>query len=73
VVEIVSPLFVNPIRSDGVELPIRKEIHNFYKNIAFMKKHTYVALPNQEFKVEDLEQFIFERPKLHNFLTEGLS
>jgi hypothetical protein len=38
--------------------PIRQEIHEFYKMMAFDKKHTLISIPNANKKQEDLTRLI---------------
>jgi hypothetical protein len=55
VIELVS-LMEFPGPSD--EEPIKEEIHDFYKMMAFDKKHTLINIPNVNKKHEDLTSLI---------------
>lgn len=67
-IEIVSPVIAKPISPDGVADPLQKGIHNFYKDISFLKEHTYIAIQNPNFKFEDVRNTIESNEKLKNFL-----
>jgi hypothetical protein len=55
VIELVS--LIEFSRPNDIE-PVKTEIHDFYKMIAFDKKHTLISIPNQNKKQEDLTRLI---------------
>lgn len=67
-IEIVSPVIAKPISPDGIAEPLQKGIHNFYKDIAFLKNHNYVAIQNPNFKFEEVSSTIESNKKLKEFL-----
>lgn len=67
-VELVSPVIANPIAPDGEQESLQKGIHNFYKDIAFLKNHTFLAIQNPNFKVSEVRDAIESNPKVREFL-----
>lgn len=69
VVELVSPIVASPIGPDGKYKDMEKALHNFYKDLAFLKRHVYVAIQNPDYKFKDIEKAILTNPSLKKFLT----
>jgi hypothetical protein len=74
-IEIVTPLVV-PVGTPGNKKDITdpyyvQELHNFYKNLAFYKKHTYFGVHNESRSFDDLSQTIQNDPKIKNFLDRS--
>lgn len=74
-IEIVTPLVVPvgvPGRAKDITDPYyTQELHNFYKNLAFYKDHTYFGIHNNSRKFEILKNTIDEDPKIKNFLDRS--
>jgi hypothetical protein len=75
VVEIVTPLVVTVgrpgERKDKTDLYFVQELHNFYKNVAFYKDHTYFAIHNESRDFEILRNKIENDSKIKNFLDRS--
>ena len=69
VIEIVSPIVAAPIAPDGTYREVEMAIHNFYKDLAFLKNHVYVAIQNANYKFKDIEKTILGNSSLKKFLT----
>lgn len=69
VIEIVSPIIANPISPEGEKEALQKGIHNFYKDISFLKQHLYIAIQNPDFKFKDVKNAIDSNSKFKQFLT----
>jgi hypothetical protein len=74
-IEIVTPLVVPvgvPGRAKDITDPYyTQELHNFYKNLAFYKDHTYFGIHNNSRKFETLNETIENDPKIKNFLDRS--
>jgi hypothetical protein len=71
-IEIVTPLVI-PVGRPGENKDLAdpyyvQELHNFYKNIAFYKNHTYFGIHNQSRSFEKLNNVIESDAKIKNFL-----
>jgi hypothetical protein len=74
-IEIVTPLVV-PVGSPGQPKDLTnpyfvQELHNFYKNLAYHKKHTYFGIDNDARSFELLNEVIQNDPKIKNFLDRS--
>jgi hypothetical protein len=74
-IEIVTPLVLSTGRP-GEEKDLTKpyyvqELHNFYKNLAFYKDHTYFGIHNETRSFEKLKNTIDNNPKIKNFLDRS--
>jgi hypothetical protein len=74
-IEIITPLVV-PVGSPGKAKDITdpyyvQELHNFYKNLSYYKKHTYFGLDNDARTFEELNSIIENDPKIKNFLDRS--
>jgi hypothetical protein len=74
-IEIVTPLVV-PVGSPGRKKDITdpyyvQELHNFYKNLAFYKNHTYLGIHNETRSFKTLKNTIENDPKIKNFLDRS--
>jgi hypothetical protein len=74
-IEIVTPLVI-PIGKPGKDKDLTdpyyvQEIHNFYKNIAFYKDHTYLGIHNESRSFEKLKNTIESDTKIKNFLDRS--
>jgi hypothetical protein len=74
-IEIITPLVV-PVGRPGEEKDITdpyyvQEIHNFYKNLAFYKDHTYFGVHNESRSFEILKNTIESDHKIKNFLDRS--
>jgi hypothetical protein len=69
IIELVSPIVASPIAPDGTYAEVEVAIHNFYKDLAFLKNHVYVAIQNPDYKFKDIEKAILANPALKRFLT----
>jgi hypothetical protein len=74
-IEIFTPLVVpvgSPGRAKDLTDPFYvQELHNFYKNLAFYKNHTYFAINNNSRSFETLNETIQNDPKIKNFLDRS--
>jgi hypothetical protein len=74
-IEIITPLVVPvgvPGRAKDTTNPYyTQELHNFYKNLAFYKDHTYFGIHNNSRSFEVIEKTIQEDPKIKNFLDRS--
>jgi hypothetical protein len=74
-IEIVTPLVVpvgRPYQQKDITDPYYvQEIHNFYKNLAFYKNHTYFGIHNDARSFDLLKQTIDNDPKIKNFLDRS--
>jgi hypothetical protein len=74
-IEIITPLVVPvgvPGRAKDITDPYyTQELHNFYKNLAFYKDHTYFGIHNNERSFEALKETIQNDPKIKNFLDRS--
>jgi len=74
-VEIITPLVVpvgHPGRAKDITDPYYvQELHNFYKNLAFYKDHTYFGIHNETRSFETLKDTIENDPKIKNFLDRS--
>lgn len=68
VIEVTSPIIASPISEDGVEGSVQKSIHNFYKDISFLKQHTHLSIQNPNYKFEEVKNAIDSNPALKAFL-----
>lgn len=62
VVEITTPLVVAPLSGFGELGYINREIHNYYKTIAMLKRHLYISIPNPYVKIRELDEFFDSIP-----------
>jgi hypothetical protein len=74
-IEIVTPLVV-PVGSPGHKKDLTnpyyvQELHNFYKNLAFYKDHTYLGIHNEQRSFMLLKNVIDSDPKIKNFLDRS--
>ena len=74
-IEIVTPL-VLPIGRPGEQKDLTdpyyvQELHNFYKNLAFYKNHTFFGIHNESRSFETLEKTINSDSKIKNFLDRS--
>lgn len=74
-IEIVTPLVV-PVGRPGQKKDINdpyfvQELHNFYKNIAFFKDHTYFAVQNEDRSFEKLRDLIESDKRIKAFLDRS--
>jgi hypothetical protein len=74
-IEIITPLVV-PVGSPGQAKDITnpyfvQEIHNFYKNLAFYKNHTYFGIQNETRSFETFKNIIDNDPRIKNFLDRS--
>jgi len=74
-IEIFTPLVV-PVGSPGKAKDLTdpfyvQELHNFYKNLAFYKNHTYLAINNESRSFEKLNETIQNDLKIKNFLDRS--
>lgn len=71
-IEIITPLVVpvgHPGRAKDLTNPYYvQELHNFYKNLAFFKDHTYFGIHNETRNFETLKNTIDNDPRIKNFL-----
>jgi hypothetical protein len=74
-IEIITPLVVPvgvPGRpKDKTDPYYTQELHNFYKNLAFYKDHTYFGIHNNERSFEILKETIEKDPRIKNFLDRS--
>jgi hypothetical protein len=74
-IEIVTPLVVPvgvPGRAKDITDPYyTQELHNFYKNLAFYKDHTYFGIHNDARNFEVLKDTIEKDPRTKNFLDRS--
>jgi hypothetical protein len=74
-IEIITPLVVPvgvPGRAkDKTDPYYTQELHNFYKNLAFYKDHTYFGIHNEARSFELLEKTIQNDHKIKNFLDRS--
>lgn len=75
VIEIFTPLVV-PVGAPGEAKDLTapyyvQELHNFYKNLAFYKDHTYLAINNESRSFEKLNKTIQDDIKIKNFLDRS--
>ena len=74
-IEIVTPLVV-PVGSPGKAKDLTnpyfvQELHNFYKNLSYYKKHTYFGIDNDARSFEELSMIIENDRKIKNFLDRS--
>ena len=74
-IEIVTPLVV-PVARPGETKDITdpyyvQEIHNFYKNLAFYKDHSYFAIHNESRSFDELKSKIEKDPRIKMFLDRS--
>jgi hypothetical protein len=74
-IEIFTPLVV-PVGSPGKAKDLTdpfyvQELHNFYKNLAFYKNHTYLAINTESRSFEKLNETIQNDLKIKNFLDRS--
>jgi hypothetical protein len=74
-IEIITPLVV-PVGSPGKKKDLTdpyyvQELHNFYKNLAFYKNHTYFGIHNESRSFKTLSDIIQNDPKIKNFLDRS--
>jgi hypothetical protein len=74
-IEIITPLVVPvgyPGKQKNLDDPYYvQELHNFYKNLAFYKNHTYFGIHNETRSIEVLKNTIENDPKIKNFLDRS--
>ena len=74
-IEIITPLVVPvgpPGKAKDLENPYYvQELHNFYKNLAFFKDHTYFGIQNETRSFETFKSTIENDPKIKNFLDRS--
>jgi Glycosyltransferase 61 len=74
-IEIITPLVVpvgEPGHAKDTTNPYyTQELHNFYKNLAFYKDHTYFGIHNESRSFELLEKTIQNDHKIKNFLDRS--
>jgi hypothetical protein len=74
-IEIITPLVVPvgvPGRAKDITNPYyTQELHNFYKNLAFYKDHTYFGIHNNSRNFEILNDTIQKDPRIKNFLDRS--
>jgi hypothetical protein len=74
-IEIITPLVVPvgvPGRAKDITDPYyTQELHNFYKNLAFYKNHTYFGIHNNERSFEILNDTIQKDHRIKNFLDRS--
>lgn len=68
VIEIASPIIATPISEIGELTNLQKSIHNFYKDLSFLKKHIHISIQNPNFKFEDVKNAIESNQALKKFL-----
>jgi hypothetical protein len=74
-IEIITPLVV-PVGAPGHAKDITdpyytQELHNFYKNLAFYKDHTYFGIHNNERSFKILNETIQKDHRIKNFLDRS--
>ena len=69
VIEIVSPIVAFPISPGGIREPMEKSVHNFYKDLSFLKNHVYLTIQNKNYRFDDVKATILNNPALEKFLT----
>lgn len=69
-IEITTPLIVNPISTGGVKNPLNAEVHNYYKGIALAKNHAYLSVPNKYRSIGDLKYFFNQKPEVANIVKD---
>ena len=74
-IEIITPLVVPvgvPGRPKDITDPYyTQELHNFYKNLAFYKDHTYFGIHNNERSFDVLKNTIDKDHRIKNFLDRS--
>jgi hypothetical protein len=74
-IEIITPLVVPvgvPGRAKDITDPYyTQELHNFYKNLAFYKDHTYFGIHNNSRSFETLNDTIEKDHRIKNFLDRS--
>ena len=74
-IEIITPLVVPvgvPGRPKDITDPYyTQELHNFYKNLAFYKDHTYFGVHNNSRSFKELKNKIEEDIRIKNFLDRS--
>jgi hypothetical protein len=74
-IEIITPLVVPvgvPGRAKDITDPYyTQELHNFYKNLAFYKDHTYFGIHNNSRSFEILSETIEKDHRIKNFLDRS--
>lgn len=69
VIEIASPIVARPTVSNGSAVgTLQKSMHNFYKDLSFLKMHNYVSIQNPDCKFEDVRNAIESNSKLKQFI-----
>jgi hypothetical protein len=70
-IEIVTPLVARRAEVESDWGPLNKELHNYYKNIAVLKNHLYVGIPNLNYKVKEIKNFLDSQKAIRNFLSDN--
>ncbi len=74
-IEIITPLVVpvgRPMeKKDRTDPYFVQELHNFYKNVAFFKDHTYFGIQNETRSFEKLKSDIEQSSYIKNFLDRS--
>lgn len=68
VIEVASPIIARPTENGNKVGTLQKSIHNFYKDLSFLKNHTHISIQNPNYSVDDVVNTIESNVGLKDFL-----